>query len=135
MSYFLVHLASGWHVDQAILSEEDRVVVIRFGHDHDPVCTQMDETLYRISEKVRNFAVIYLVDTTLVPDFNRMYELYDPCAVMFFYVSPSPAQSHSSLEIKLTDTHPLLSATNTSWSISAQETTTKSTGPLPTSKR
>lgn len=27
----------GWQVDQAILSEEDRVVVIRFGHDWDPV--------------------------------------------------------------------------------------------------
>ncbi|KDN47741.1 putative DIB1-17-kDa component of the U4/U6aU5 tri-snRNP [Tilletiaria anomala UBC 951] len=85
MSYFLVHLPSGWHVDQAILSEEDRVVVIRFGHDHDPTCMQMDETLYRISEKVRNFAVIYVVDTTQVPDFNRMYELYESCAVMFFY--------------------------------------------------
>lgn len=41
MSYFLTHLPSGtwraidagWHVDQAILSEEERVVVIRFGHD------------------------------------------------------------------------------------------------------
>ena len=30
---FLPHLKSGWHVDQAILAEEDRVVCIRFGHD------------------------------------------------------------------------------------------------------
>ena len=29
--------------------------------------------------------VIYLIDTTEVPDFNTMYELYDPCTVMFFY--------------------------------------------------
>lgn len=28
-----VLILSGWQVDQAILSEEDRVVVIRFGHD------------------------------------------------------------------------------------------------------
>ncbi|POW23421.1 hypothetical protein PSHT_00034 [Puccinia striiformis] len=33
MSYFLPHLPSGWHVDQAILAEENRVVIIRFGHD------------------------------------------------------------------------------------------------------
>lgn len=33
MSYFLPRLESGWHADQAILAEEDRVVVIRFGHD------------------------------------------------------------------------------------------------------
>ena len=34
---------NGWQVDQAILSEEDRVVVIRFGHDWDPSCMRMDE--------------------------------------------------------------------------------------------
>lgn len=102
MSYFLPHLPSGWHVDEAIKSEEDRVVVIRFGHDWDSQCMTMDETLYGISEKVQNFAVIYLVDITEVPDFNKasprslrdglmlltsrqMYELYDPCTVMFFY--------------------------------------------------
>ena len=45
----------------------------------------MDETLYRVAERVKNFAVIYLVDTTEVPDFNKMYELYDPCSVMFFF--------------------------------------------------
>jgi DIM1 family U5 snRNP protein len=32
MSYFLPRLESGWHVDQAILAEESRVVCIRFGH-------------------------------------------------------------------------------------------------------
>jgi len=41
MSYLLPHLRTGYAVDQAILSEEDRVVVIRFGHDWDPVCMQV----------------------------------------------------------------------------------------------
>jgi thiol-disulfide isomerase/thioredoxin len=72
MSYFLPHLPSGWHVDEAIKSEEDRVVIIRFGHDWDPQCMKMDETLYAISEKVQNFAVIYLCDITKVPDFNKV---------------------------------------------------------------
>lgn len=81
----LAHLHNGWQVDQAILSEEDRVVVIRFGHDWDPTCMKMDEILYAIAEKTKNFAVIYLVDITEVPDFNKMYELYDPCTVMFFF--------------------------------------------------
>ena len=85
MSYLLPHLYNGWEVDQAILSEEDRVVVIRFGTDYDPTCMQMDEVLLKISEDVRNFAVVYLVDIEEVPDFNTMYELYDPCTVMFFY--------------------------------------------------
>jgi len=85
MSYLLPHLTSGWAVDQAILSEETRLVCIRFGHDYDPVCMQMDEVLYSVAEKVKNWCVIYLIDTSEVPDFNTMYELYDPCTVMFFY--------------------------------------------------
>lgn len=52
MSYMLPHLHNGWQVDQAILSEEDRVVVNRFGHDWDPTCMKMDEVLYCIAEKV-----------------------------------------------------------------------------------
>jgi DIM1 family U5 snRNP protein len=85
MSYLLPHLANGWSVDQAILTEEERVVVIRFGHDHDETCMVVDEVLFSIAEKVKKFAVIYLVDITEVPDFNTMYELYDPCTVMFFF--------------------------------------------------
>lgn len=81
----LPHLTSGWAVDQAIVSEEDRVVVIRFGHDWDPTCMLQDEVLYKIAEDVKNFAVIYLVDITEVSDFNAMYELYDPCTIMFFF--------------------------------------------------
>ena len=68
-------------MDQAILSEEDKVVLIRFGHDWDKDCMKMDETLFAIAEKVKNFCVCYLVDITTVPDFNKMYELYDPCTV------------------------------------------------------
>lgn len=104
MSFMLQHLSNGWQVDQAILSEEDRIVLIRFGHDWDPTCMKMDESLYSVAEKCKNFVAIYLVDITQVclsglkflvfnvmmllcqvPDFNKMYELYDPCTVMFFF--------------------------------------------------
>ena len=63
-------------VDQAIMSEEDRVVIIRFGHDWDPTCMVMDETLYRCAEKMKNFAVIYLVDITEV-GFHQTNEEYE----------------------------------------------------------
>ena len=46
---------------------------------------QMDEILMGIAEDVKTFATIQLVDITAVPDFNTMYELYDPCTVMFFF--------------------------------------------------
>lgn len=35
--------------DQAIMSEEERLVVIRFGRDYDPDCMRQDEVLYRSS--------------------------------------------------------------------------------------
>ncbi|CAG9459971.1 unnamed protein product [Pedinophyceae sp. YPF-701] len=85
MSYMLPHLRNGYAVDQAITSEEDRVVIIRFGHDWDPECMLQDELLASISEKIKNFAVVYLVDIDEVPDFNTMYELYDACTCMFFF--------------------------------------------------
>ena len=46
---------------------------------------EMDEILYKCAEEVCQFAVVYLVDISEVPDFNTMYELYDNCTVMFFF--------------------------------------------------
>jgi hypothetical protein len=60
-SVVLPHLRTGWHVDQAILSEEDRLVVIRFGRDHDPDCMRQDEVLYKVADKVKNFAVRFFI--------------------------------------------------------------------------
>jgi DIM1 family U5 snRNP protein len=83
---------------------DERLVVIRFGRDHDPQCMQQDESkhdlsldekrsliltiflvLYKIAERVKNFAVIYVCDLDQVPDFKQMYELYDPVTIMFFF--------------------------------------------------
>ena len=44
-----------------------------------------DEVLASITDTVKNFAVIYVVDITEVPEFNEMYELYDDCTTMFFF--------------------------------------------------
>ena len=72
-SLLIPHLRTGWHVDQAILSEDERLVVIRFGRDHDPDCMRQDEVLYKIADQVKNFAVVYVCDIDEVPDFNQMY--------------------------------------------------------------
>lgn len=66
MSYLLPHLRTGWSVDQAIINEEERVVCLRFGHDHDVTCMQMDEVLAGIAEDVKNFCAIYVVDVSEV---------------------------------------------------------------------
>lgn len=41
--------------------------------------------MFKIQNLVKNFAVIYVVDTTETPDFNTMYELYDSVTLMFFF--------------------------------------------------
>ena len=46
---------------------------------------RQDEVLYRIADRVKNFAVIYVCDLDQVPDFKQMYELYDPMTLMFFF--------------------------------------------------
>lgn len=81
-SVILPHLHSAWHVDQSILSEDDRLVIIRFGKDGHPDCLRQDDVLAKIADKVKNFAVIYLCDIDEVPDFTPMYELYDPMTIM-----------------------------------------------------
>lgn len=64
-------------------------MVIRFGRETEPECMLMDELLYKILEKIKNFAVIYLVNLDEVPDFNQMYELdqddSEPYTIMFFW--------------------------------------------------
>ncbi len=47
-------------------------MVIRFGRDVDPECMKMDEILFKVSEKVKQWVSIYVVDIDEVPDFNKV---------------------------------------------------------------
>lgn len=89
-SMVLPHLANAWQVDQAILSEDERLVVVRFGKDSHPdwyvsfvelglLCAPLthhslrqDDVLSKIADRVKNFAVLYLCDIEQTPDFNAM---------------------------------------------------------------
>lgn len=84
-SIILPHLRNAWQVDQAIISEMERLVVIRFGRDYDSECMAQDEVLFKVADRVKNFAVIYLCDIDEVKEFNSMYELYDPMCLMYFW--------------------------------------------------
>ncbi len=121
-SMVLPHLRTGWHVDQAILSEEDRLVVIRFGKDGHPDCMRQDDVLARIADRVKQFAVVYLCDNEEVPDFNAMYELWDPMTVMVSFAPPSREVGGSRANQRLS----FSGGTNTSCVILVPETTTSS---------
>ena len=52
MSFLLPKLSSKKAVDQAIKSTAEKVLVLRFGRDEDPVCLQLDDI---VSEFFRIF--------------------------------------------------------------------------------
>lgn len=43
MSYLLQRLKTKKEVDNAIKNTEDKVLVLRFGKEKDPVCMQLDD--------------------------------------------------------------------------------------------
>uniref|UniRef100_A0A7R9ZYB7 Thioredoxin-like protein n=1 Tax=Pyrodinium bahamense TaxID=73915 RepID=A0A7R9ZYB7_9DINO len=98
MAHGLSHLHSAWAVEQAVSSDESRVVLLRFGHDYDPECMLMDELLLNAKDAVHATCSIHLVDIKEVPDFSQQYELYDPCTLMFFFRG-----RHLQLELGLGD--------------------------------
>lgn len=86
MAFALPHLHTAFSVEQTLTQgEPERLVCLRFGHDFDPECMKMDEVLSQALETVKHICAIYLIDVKEVPEFTQMYELYDPCTLMFFY--------------------------------------------------
>ena len=73
----VLDLPHAFYVDQAIMTEEDRLVVIRFGDHRDPDCQRQDEVLEKCAKMTHQWCVFYKCDNrrSKVPDFNQMYEL------------------------------------------------------------
>ncbi|RCV31641.1 hypothetical protein SETIT_6G194200v2 [Setaria italica] len=87
-SYQVEHLHSAEAVDDAINREGEsgRLVVVRFGRGGHGDCVRFDDALAAAAERVGpGVAAMYAVDIEEVRDFNAMYELTEPCTVMFFY--------------------------------------------------
>jgi len=68
------------------LSEEARIVCLRFGADYTPECMEMDEMLYKIVDAVKDWVVIYVVDNkVLSPSFPSPFPLPSSLPIL-----PSP---------------------------------------------
>mmetsp|Transcript_20387 Transcript_20387/g.28641 ORF Transcript_20387/g.28641 Transcript_20387/m.28641 type:complete len:128 (-) Transcript_20387:165-548(-) len=80
-----VQLSSASDVDQALINETERMVVIRWGYDEDPLCQEADRIMEAIENECINMAVFCTVDLKEVPDFIVEHKLYDPYTIMFFY--------------------------------------------------
>ncbi|XP_078213735.1 thioredoxin-like protein 4B isoform X1 [Callithrix jacchus] len=85
MSFLLPKLTSKKEVDQAIKSTAEKVLVLRFGRDEDPVCLQLDDVLSKTSSDLSKMAAIYLVDVDQTPVYTQYFDIsYIPSTVFFF---------------------------------------------------
>ncbi|XP_040298921.1 thioredoxin-like protein 4B isoform X2 [Herpailurus yagouaroundi] len=85
MSFLLPKLTSKKEVDQAIKSTAEKVLVLRFGRDEDPVCLQLDDILSKTCSDLSKMAAIYLVDVDQTPVYTHYFDIsYIPSTVFFF---------------------------------------------------
>lgn len=80
-------LKSGWHIDQAILYDDSRLAIIRFGRPSRLTCKLMDDMMKSLQFKLINMAAMYFVDIDKVDDYNDIYDFGDDddFAIMFFW--------------------------------------------------
>jgi len=81
----LTPLPSATIVDETLLSETDRAIVIRFGRAADPNCQLADAQLLEAADELASVMHAFTVELDDVPDFTAMYELHDPFSIMCFY--------------------------------------------------
>ena len=92
-------LPSATWVDETLLSETDRAIVIRFGRAADPLCQQADAQLLEAADELVLEMHAFAVELDTVPDFTAMYELH---ARQHGHQTPAlarcsaPAQAHGS---------------------------------------
>ena len=85
VSFLLPKLTSKKEVDQAIKSTAEKVLVLRFGRDEDPVCLQLDDILSKMSSDLSKMAAMYLVDVDRTPVYMHYFDIsYIPSTVFFF---------------------------------------------------
>ncbi|XP_053462192.1 thioredoxin-like protein 4B isoform X3 [Nycticebus coucang] len=85
MSFLLPTLTCKKEVDQVIKSTAEKVLVLRFGRDEDPVCLQLDDILSKTSSDLSKMAAIYLVDVDRTPVYTQYFDIsYIPSTVFFF---------------------------------------------------
>lgn len=61
MSFLLPKLTSKKEVDQAIKSTAEKVLVLRFGRDEDPVCLQLDDIVSEFLKEMVFIKNLYIL--------------------------------------------------------------------------
>lgn len=96
LSFLLESLNTKEEVDEAIINTIDKVLVLRFGRETDPVCMQLDDLvsfptstyirqLAKNSRKLENMARICIVEADSIPEYTKYFDITLIPATLFFF--------------------------------------------------
>ena len=102
MGYQLRQLTTKKQIDSAIKDTEDKVLLLRFGKESDPVTMQLDNTVSRVFQAtyfcyrltlqlmknehlLSKMADIYCVDSEAVPVYTKYFDITITPATIFFF--------------------------------------------------
>ena len=85
MNFVLQSLGTKKDIDRAIKTTKEKVLVLRFGIDNDPVCIQQDDILSKCEEKLSNMAKIYTVSADKNPIYTKYFDITLVPATIFFF--------------------------------------------------
>merc|ERR1712107_934475 len=72
-------------VEQALISEKNRVVCLRLGTDFDPTVMQLDGALADAMSVPGEVCALHLVDLREVPEVVQFFQISEPCCLIFFW--------------------------------------------------
>ncbi len=78
-------LFSDYAIDQALLDEDGKIVILKFGWSEDFENSKFYSKLIKVISKLRKFFIFYFIDTKKVVGFNLMYEVFRNPAFIFFF--------------------------------------------------
>ncbi|XP_005620810.1 thioredoxin-like protein 4B isoform X1 [Canis lupus baileyi] len=115
MSFLLPKLNSKKEVDQAIKSTAEKVLVLRFGRDEDPVCLQLDDILSKTSPDLSKMAAIYLVDVDQTPVYTHYFDISYIPSTVFFFNGQHMKVDYGNSQRGLSQQTPLMETTDQNW--------------------
>ncbi|XP_015915863.1 thioredoxin-like protein 4B [Parasteatoda tepidariorum] len=83
----LRHLKTKKEVDDAIRTNEEKVLVLRFGNDNEIGCLQIDDIMSRCAVLLSEMAIICTINLEDVPEYVEYFDISHIPATIFFFNS------------------------------------------------
>mmetsp|Transcript_31648 Transcript_31648/g.73887 ORF Transcript_31648/g.73887 Transcript_31648/m.73887 type:complete len:144 (-) Transcript_31648:42-473(-) len=84
-AFSLPSLSSQYAVEQAVATEQNKLVCLRIGHQFDPACVSLDEVLRSAVPSVEAMCSLYTIDSREVPECVQAFQVQSSSALVFFF--------------------------------------------------